>query len=178
MTPSAALDRAVRALDRGQIVVYPTDTLLGLGARADRPAAVRRLIDAKGRSPSQPLSVAVSSYEEVEAWAQLGDAARSEIRRRLPGPYTLLLRGSPKARRELAANVIGAQGSIGLRIPDHPTARALAHRVGPIVATSANPHGAPPARSISEARRYFGRRVSVYLPLARSLRDRPRRSST
>jgi L-threonylcarbamoyladenylate synthase len=167
VTPANSFDRAVRALDRGELIVYPTDTLLGLGARADRPAAVHRLLEAKGRSPSQALSIAVSSYEELELWARLELGTRAEIRRRLPGPFTLLLRASPRARRDLAPSVIGAKGSIGVRIPDHPTPRALARRVGPLVATSANPPGAPTARSISEARRYFGGKVSVYLP------DRP-----
>ncbi|HEV2165475.1 MAG TPA: L-threonylcarbamoyladenylate synthase [Thermoplasmata archaeon] len=163
MTPGAALDRAVRALDLDELVVYPTDTLLGLGARADRPKAVARLVAAKGRSPSQPLSLALSSYAEFETWARLRPGARAEIRRRLPGPYTVLLPASPRALRSLSASVFGPRGTIGLRIPDHPTARTLAHRAGPIVATSANPHGARPARSIAEARRYFGERVSVYL---------------
>lgn len=164
MTARAPLDRAVRALDRGGLVVYPTDTLLGLGARADRPAAVARLLKAKGRPGGMPLSFAVSSYEEVEAWARLTDAARSEMRRLLPGPYTLLLPGSSRARAELAAGVRSEDASVGIRIPDHPVARALAAQCGPIVSTSANRHGEPTARDVRAARRAFGDLVEVYLP--------------
>jgi L-threonylcarbamoyladenylate synthase len=167
------VDRAVRALDRGELVVYPTDTLLGIGARADRPEAVARLLEAKGRPARTPLSVAVSSYEEIEPWTVLDPSARSVARDRLPGPYTLILRASPRARRELAGPVLGPGGTVGLRIPDHPTARALAHRCGPIVSTSANRHGQPPARSLSAARAAFGDRVRVYLAAQPAPSGRP-----
>ncbi|MCI4357545.1 MAG: threonylcarbamoyl-AMP synthase [Thermoplasmata archaeon] len=173
MTTSAPLDRAVRALEQGELIVYPTDTLIGLGARADRASAVRRLIRAKGRSPSQPLSFAVSSYEELEPWAALGEGARTEIRRRLPGPFTLLLRASPNARSHLAPAMLGDGGTVGVRIPDHPVARELARRAGPIVSTSANPHGAPSARTLTEARSYFGASVSVYLAARPAPSGRP-----
>lgn len=164
MTGGTPLDAAVRALNAGELVVYPTDTLLGLGARALDPGAVSKLIEAKGRAPTQPLSVAVGSYEEAEPWTQLSPARRAELRDRLPGPYTLLIPSSVLARRELAPAVLGPEGTLGLRIPDHPIARALAARCGPIVSTSANRHGEPPARTPAEARDAFGDRVQVYLP--------------
>ena len=70
-----ALSHAVQTLRRGGLVVYPTDTLLGLGALASHRGAVGRLLSAKGRSPTQPISVCVSSTEEVERYAQRGDPA-------------------------------------------------------------------------------------------------------
>jgi L-threonylcarbamoyladenylate synthase len=158
-----ALSDAVRALRRGGLVVYPTDTLLGLGALARHRGAVGRLLRAKGRSAGQPISLCVSSTEEVERYAVLSLAARRFVRRHLPGPFTVLLKPSPEARRELAPSV-GAGATIGFRVPDHPVARALARAAGPITATSANRHGAPPARTLAEARRALGGEVSVYLP--------------
>jgi|HubBroStandDraft_3_1064219.scaffolds.fasta_scaffold221293_2 L-threonylcarbamoyladenylate synthase len=157
------IERAVRALRRGDLVVYPTDTLLGLAARADDPAAVERLQQAKARPTALPLSVAVSSYEEIESLAELDGPRRAWLRRNLPGAYTALLPASPAAKISLAPGVVGAEGTIGIRIPNHPLARTLAELVGPVTSTSANRHGLPPARSISEARTMFGREVAVYL---------------
>jgi len=160
---ASGVDAAVATLARGGLVVYPTDTLLGLGARADRPAAVERLIRAKERSPSQSISFAVSSYEEIERWAELTTARRAEVRRLLPGPYTILLPATPDAVRRLAPALISGSGTVGVRIPDHPVARELARRAGPITCTSANRHGRPPARTVLEARRDLGDAVGTYL---------------
>ncbi|MGI0133303.1 MAG: L-threonylcarbamoyladenylate synthase [Thermoplasmata archaeon] len=158
------LEAATRALVHGDLVVYPTDTLLGLGVRADRRDAVARLFAAKRRPDGLPVSVAVSSLEEVEPLARLGERERALLRGALPGPYTFLLPASSDARRRLARGVVGPSGSIGVRIPDHPVARELARVVGPIVATSANRHGDPPCRTILAARRVFGPSVSRYVP--------------
>jgi L-threonylcarbamoyladenylate synthase len=153
---------AVRSLRRGELVVYPTDTVLGLGALAGHPRAVRRLLAAKGRSSAQPISVCVSSTEEIERFARVSPAARRFLRRHLPGPFTVLLAPSPAGRREFAPGIGGA-AAIGFRVPDHPVARELARRAGPVTATSANRHGRPPARSARAARRTFGALVACYL---------------
>lgn len=169
----ARLEDAVVALRRGGLVVYPTDTLYALGARADRPGAVRRLLHAKGRSASDAVSFAVSSYEEVERWARLTARTRAEVRRRLPGPYTLILPASELAAQRFHTGLIGPRGTVGVRVPDHPVARELARATGPIVCTSANRHGTEPARSIPEARRAFGSSVATYLGGRPAPRGRP-----
>jgi L-threonylcarbamoyladenylate synthase len=168
-----ALARAVRALRDGQLVVYPTDTLVGLGARADDPEAVERLLAAKQRSAALPLSIAVSSLEELEPWAELTEPRRAWLRRHLPGPYTALLPASPRARATFAPAVLGPDGRIGVRIPDHPLARSLAELVGPVTATSANRHGAPASRTVAEARRIFGTEVAAYVDGAPAPSGRP-----
>ncbi|MFZ0699946.1 MAG: L-threonylcarbamoyladenylate synthase [Thermoplasmata archaeon] len=157
------IPRAVRALRAGEIVGYPTDTLYGLAVTATNPAAVEALVRAKGRATHQPISVAFSSFEELEPYLELSEENRSFVRTHLPGPYTLLAAPSARARREFAPSIAGGD-SIGIRIPDHPLARALAEHAGPITATSANRHGEPPARTAAEARRVFGKEVTVYLP--------------
>ena len=153
---------AVRALRHGALVVYPTDTLLGLGVLAGHRAAVRRLLALKGRSAAQPVSVCVSSTEELERYARISVPARRFLRRHLPGPYTVLLAPSPEGRRAFAPS-IGGFRSVGFRVPDHPVARELARRAGPLTATSANRHGAPPTRRVAEARRVLGSSVACYL---------------
>jgi tRNA threonylcarbamoyl adenosine modification protein (Sua5/YciO/YrdC/YwlC family) len=159
------LAAAAGALRLGRLVVYPTDTLTGLGALAVDAMAVDRLVAAKGRPDGMPLSIAFSSLEEVEPYVSLSEEARAYCRRRLPGPYTLLAPATRWARERLAVPIFGAGRSVGFRVPDHPVARELARRVGPIVATSANRHGDPPARDIASARRVFGTQVAVYLPM-------------
>ncbi len=170
---AALTDRPLRALAAGGVIVYPTDTLLGLGARAEDPAAVARLVDLKGRPEGAPISVAVSSFEELERWAVLTPAGRAWARRSLPGPFTLLARASPRARRALAPEILGPGGTIGLRLPDHPVARALCRDAGPLTATSANRHGHAPCRTVAEARRTFGRGVAAYVPATPAPSGRP-----
>jgi L-threonylcarbamoyladenylate synthase len=155
---------AARALAAGRLIAYPTDTLFGLGVRATDRAAVRRLQAAKGRPSGQPISVAVSSAEEVERLAMLSPVARRFVRTHLPGPYTVLVRASEFARRTLAPEVLAGGRALGLRLPDHPVARELARRAGPLTATSANRHDHPPCRTPAEIRRTFGSQVSVILP--------------
>ena len=157
------LSAATRALDDGRLIVYPTDTLYGLGASATDRRAVRALLRAKDRPSGMPISVAVSSAEEVEPLVAWTNEARALARRLLPGAVTLLVRASARARRRLAPALLAADGTLGVRVPDHPVARELARRCGPLTATSANVHGRPPARSIAQARRAFGRRVAAYV---------------
>lgn len=159
----AGMDAAVRALARGALVAYPTDTGFGLAARADDRAAVARLFALKARPTGAAISVAVSSVEEIEPLAELADGPRAFLRRELPGPLTLLLPASARARRRFAPGLLGPNGSIGVRVPDHPVARELARRAGPITATSANRHGAPTPPDRRGLVSEFRRGVAVYL---------------
>jgi len=167
------VDRAADALAAGQLVLYPTDTLYGLAASATDASAVDRLLAAKDRPAQMPISVAVSSLEEIEPLVTWTEQGRALARQIVPGPVTLLVRGSARARRSLAPPLIGPDGTIGIRVPDHPIARELARRAGPLTATSANRHGEPPAASIGEARRGFGDRIAVYLDLGPAPSGRP-----
>jgi L-threonylcarbamoyladenylate synthase len=157
------LTAAVQAVRHGRPIFYPTDTLWGLGVRpGDRPA-VHRLYALKERPGGMPVSVAFSSYEEVEPFVRLSPRSRATVRRWLPGPFTFLLRTSARARREWSPAVLGESQTIGVRIPDHALARALLARTGPLTTTSANRHGHPPVRTPAEARREFGRRVGAFV---------------
>ena len=171
MTPGLSL--ALRALAAGELVVYPTDTLLGLAARADNARAIERLEQAKGRPSDRPISIAVSSIEEVDRLTEPSSAARRFLRTQLPGPYTVLLGPSDYARQRLAPRLFAGDGALGLRVPDHPVARELARRAGPVTSTSANLHGQAPCRTVPEARRVFGGRVRTYLSSGPRPSDRP-----
>ena len=160
---SADVTRAAQSVARGALVLYPTDTLYGLGTDATNPRALDRLLEAKDRPANMPISVAVSSTEEAELLVDWTPPARALARTLLPGPVTLLVRASALARRRLAPPLIAPDGTLGVRVPDHPIARELARQAGPLTATSANRHGEPPAASVAAARRIFGDRVATYL---------------
>ena len=133
------LRRAAEILRDGGLVAFPTETVYGLGARADDPAAVAKIFAAKGRPADHPLIVHLPSAEAVAAWAK--DVPRDALRlaeRFWPGPLTIILRraaGVPDA-------VTGGQDTVGLRVPGDPVARALLTTVGlGLAAPSANRFG-------------------------------------
>ncbi|HEY0733796.1 MAG TPA: L-threonylcarbamoyladenylate synthase [Herpetosiphonaceae bacterium] len=133
------LDRAVAALRDGQLVAFPTETVYGLGADAANETAVRRIFAAKGRPADHPLIVHLPDVAALNDWARnIPPAAWQLAERFWPGPLTMIL---PKAAH-VPDVVTGGQQSIGLRIPDHPVARALLHAFnGGIAAPSANRFG-------------------------------------
>lgn len=153
------LGEAVAALEDGELVAFPTETVWGLGADARRDAAVERLCDWKGRERDAPLSILVADRDDLVALDfELGPAAARVADAFWPGPLTLVLR----CRRRFAAGVARADGAVGVRCSSHPLAAALARRlraerVGPITATSLNRSGEAPARSRAEARTLCGR---------------------
>lgn len=158
---SEALAHAVRIVRAGGLVVYPTETLYGLGADASSPAALRRLATLKGRDAAKPISVLVASRAMLDEVADGVDArAQRLIERFWPGPLTLVL----PARHGLPSVLTGGRGTIGVRISSHPLARALVEALGrPLTATSANPGGEPAPVVIDEARRSLGQGIDAWL---------------
>ena len=152
---------ALAALRRGEAVVFPTETFYGLGANALDTEAVARVVTLKGRGSDSPIAVIVADRAML---AQIVDdispAAEKLIARFWPGPLTLVL----PAKKGVPAPLVNAEGKIGARVSSHPTAARLARELGrPLTATSANPSGKDPARSIAEAKAYFADRIGVYL---------------
>ncbi|WIT14063.1 L-threonylcarbamoyladenylate synthase [Paucibacter sediminis] len=139
----AAIARAAQALADGALVALPTETVYGLGARADSDAAVAQIFAAKGRPADHPLIVHVLDVADAERFAQdLPPVARRLMQAFWPGPLTVIV---PRAAG-MAAAAAGGQGSIGLRCPAHPVARALlaeARKLGVlgVAAPSANRFG-------------------------------------
>ncbi len=140
------LTDAVAAIRRGEAVVYPTETVYGLGADALDPEAVERVFEAKARPRAKPISMALPELAAAADYVRLTDLERRFCERFLPGPVTVLLE-----RTDRIPDVLVDGGNrVGLRVPDHDLARALARRTGPITATSANRSGRPSARRIDE----------------------------
>ncbi|MDF9747353.1 L-threonylcarbamoyladenylate synthase [Natrinema salsiterrestre] len=141
------LDRAADAIDAGELVVYPTETVYGLGAAALDPAAVERVFDVKGRDRSKPLSFAVPSIPSALEYVRATDRERRFMATVLPGPVTVLCR-----RRDAVPDVLTAgRDRVGVRVPDNDLALALCERAGtPITATSANVSGRASARTLAD----------------------------
>ncbi|MBJ21616.1 MAG: L-threonylcarbamoyladenylate synthase [bacterium] len=153
-----SLEEAIARLGADGFVAYPTETVWGLGACADRPRAIARLMDWKGRASDAPLSILVSG---AEAAAALGCELSAPIHRLMdafwPGPLTLVVAG----RETWAPAVARSDGALGLRCSSHPLASALARGLfeagrGPLTSTSFNRSGEPPARDLSAARHLMG----------------------
>ena len=160
------VERAVAALERGGLIVYPTETLYGLGADATRAQAVERLADLKERDREKPLSVLVASRAMLEEIvASIPPVAGRLMEAFWPGPLTIVLR----AKDGLSARLTAGSGTIAVRLSSHPLAQAIVAALGrPLTATSANPGGLPPALDVAAARAYFGSRVDVYVDGGRS----------
>jgi L-threonylcarbamoyladenylate synthase len=152
---------AVAALKRGEIIVFPTETLYGLGVDALNGTAVDKLFHLKGRDSNNPIPVLVADEQMLLMLvAEISNSARKLMNRFWPGPLTLVLR----ARREIPARLLNANGGIGVRISSRPIATRLVQTLGrPLTATSANPSGRKPARTIEEAKRYFAGRISSFV---------------
>ena len=140
---AAAVARAADLLAAGEIVAFPTETVYGLGARADDAAAVLKIFRVKGRPENHPLIVHVAEPALTAAFAaEVSPLAQRLIDAFWPGPLTLILPRVPA----MAAAAAGHQNSIGLRCPSHPVARALlaaarARGVPGVAAPSANRFG-------------------------------------
>jgi L-threonylcarbamoyladenylate synthase len=160
-TIGTSLDVAVAALKRGEIVVFPTETLYGLGADALNEAAVETVFRLKGRELNAPIPVLVADAAMLDRLVEhIPPFARDLIQRFWPGPLTLIL----PARTNIPEPLLNASGGIGVRISSQTIATRLVQALGrPLTATSANPSGNEPARTVLEARNYFGDQVSIFL---------------
>lgn len=144
----SSLDAAVKAIRAGGVVVYPTETLYGLGANALLPEAAGRVCRIKGRPESKPLPLVVGSREQVSLVTELEDPDFARLTESFwPGPLSIVV----PARPELAPQVKDARGLTSLRWTAHPVAAALCLEAEvPLVATSANLSGRPSAAKPEE----------------------------
>ncbi|MCC2322873.1 L-threonylcarbamoyladenylate synthase [Cellulomonas xiejunii] len=155
-----AIDEAVNAVGRGELVVLPTDTVYGIGADAFDPRAVQRLLDAKGRGRQMPPPVLIPDVRTLDGLAtDVPDTVRALAEAFWPGGLTVILRAQPS----LAWDLGETHGTVALRMPDHPAALALLRRTGPLAVSSANLTGRPAATTATEAYDQLGDRVAVLL---------------
>ena len=130
------VDEIVSVLKAGELIVYPTDTLYGIGADPFNQSSVKKVFLAKNRPFDMPLSIAVSNEKMMESVTVLNENARKLIRRFLPGALTILLTKKPSIPDILTSG----SNQVGIRIPNHPLAIRIIDKFGPITSTSANLH--------------------------------------
>ena len=138
------IQAAADFIRRGLVVAYPTDTLYGLAVDPRDADAVKRLYALKGRAETSALTLIAADMGQVRAAAEMTAAAEQLAARWWPGPLTIVLGAAPALARE----VVAGGATVGIRVPDHAVAIALARATGfAITATSANRSGTPPATS-------------------------------
>lgn len=133
------LEKAVSILMHDGVIVYPTETVYGLGADAFSDEAILKVYEAKKRPLAMPVSIAVSDFDMLYAVSHVEPDMETFLTTFLPGPVTVVL----PARKTVPAILTGGTGLIGIRMPAHDLALQLIAKFdSPITATSANLHGA------------------------------------
>ena len=161
---------AAKIIREGGLVVYPTETVYGLGANARSDEAVARVFRVKVRALEDPIPVAVSSIEMAREVSEIGPTAERLAGRFLPGPLTLILPAKPTISELVTAKT----GKVGIRIPDHRVAHELIELFGaPITSTSANLSGKPAPSTAREALEQLGNRVDAVFDSGRCAYARP-----
>ena len=156
-----AIDEAAKWIRAGYVVAIPTDTLYGLAADPFNAAAVARVFDVKGRVADRALPLIAADVAQIAS--RLGRLSETAVRladRFWPGPLTLLM----PAARQLAREVSGGTGTVGVRVPADAIARAVCAACGhPVTATSANLSGAPAAATADDVEHALGDRLEFML---------------
>jgi tRNA threonylcarbamoyl adenosine modification protein (Sua5/YciO/YrdC/YwlC family) len=152
--------QAVAALQKGELAVLPTDTVYGVAADAFSPAAVERLLAAKGRGRDMPVPVLVSAQRGLDGLAEhVTDDMRALVEAFWPGALTLIV----PAAATLAWDLGETRGTVAVRMPRHPVTLEVLESTGPLAVSSANRTGEPAPVTADQAREMLGHSVSVYL---------------
>lgn len=158
---AVAVDHAVQVLGEGKLIVIPTDTVYGLAAALDQTSAIEDIFRVKGRPPERPIALLVDRMEDVAlVTADIPPEARRLMEQFWPGGLTIVL-----PRADGIPSVVTAGGpTVAVRMPDHPTPRAIVRRMGrPLPTTSANRHGQPSATDANTARASLNGDVALVL---------------
>jgi L-threonylcarbamoyladenylate synthase len=154
----SAISAASLAVQRGELIVMPTDTVYGVAADAFDPAAVKSLLQAKGRGREMPPPVLVSAATTIDALAvNVPGYARTLVEKFWPGPLTLVCHQQTSLQWDLG----DTRGTVAIRMPDHEIAREILERTGPLAVSSANTTGSPAATEPAEAMRMLSEHVAV-----------------
>lgn len=156
--PPAVMRRVQRTLAADGVIAYPTEAVYGLGCLPERYAAVQHLLALKQRPWEKGLILIAADLHQLDAYLEpLTPEIAARVLPTWPGPVTWLLAARPTTPLWLR----GTHSTLAVRVTAHPLAATLCRLVGPLVATSANPAGRPPARHPWLVRRYFGTAVDL-----------------
>lgn len=155
------LEQAAAAIQRGEIVGVPTDTVYGLAVDPLQAGAVRALFDLKGRPRSKPIGLLGDTLDHFRGLVEVTPEVEELVAGHWPGPLTLVVRSRVPLPEWVGDH---ERHTVAIRVPDHPLARELFALVGPLAVTSANPSDEDPAISEEQAGAFFGDAVALYLP--------------
>ncbi len=154
----AIIQEACRVLNRGGLVVAPTETCYGLLARIDSPSAVNHMFEVKGRSFDKPSAIFVADISALKELADLPPKAQMMANSFMPGPLTLVLKSKKEFGQFFTLN-----NMTGFRMSFSPLIMALVAKIGPLSATSANLSGQKEPDSIPKICEQFGDRIDLYI---------------
>lgn len=165
------IEAAAAMLRDGGVLAYPTEGVYGLGCDPDCRVAFEKIFAMKRRPPEQGVLLIAADFEQIEPWiADVPETALARARAVWPGAHTFIFPRSSRAPEWVA----GGHAGIALRVTAHGPSAALCRAFGgPIVSTSANRHGQPPARSAADIRRIFGDEPDGVLDAPLGGLDRP-----
>jgi tRNA threonylcarbamoyl adenosine modification protein (Sua5/YciO/YrdC/YwlC family) len=154
------ISRAVEILNRGGVVVYPTDTYFGMGCDIMNKKAIERIYRLKQRDKSKPFSFICSGLKNISHYAKVSNYAYKTMRRLLPGPYTFILEGS----RLVPKIMLTKRKTAGIRVPDNAICLALVNALGnPVITTSASTPDGSILHDASLIHDYFGSRIDAVI---------------
>jgi L-threonylcarbamoyladenylate synthase len=155
----SAISHAVDVLKHGGLVAFPTDTVYGMAALPFKEENVEGLFSAKGRSNTRAIAILIGDYKDLKSVVMQFDEKSLRLAHRFwPGPLTLVVPKLP-----ILPDALSQDGTIGVRMPDHPIALALLRKIGPLAVTSANISGEENANTAEEVNRQLNGRVHLIL---------------
>lgn len=157
-----SISDAIKVLQNGGLIIYPTETCYGIGADATNPQAVQKVLEFKGQR-TKPILVAVANKQMAQAYVELNQTAENLYQHFLPGPVAVV----SKSKGKLAKSLEAGTGNLGIRIPDYPSFLALIAQFGkPITSTSANTSGRKTPYSLTDIQKYTSAKKLALVDLA------------
>lgn len=151
------INQVINVLENDGVIVYPTDTVYGLGVNIYSETAIRKVYSIKKRERDKPISICLSEFDDLEKIAETGIWSK-EIRKNLPGPFTIIL----NSKECISPLLTGGSKKIGIRIPKNNICRELTRKF-PITSTSANLSGESVPCSADEVARKLGDQVDLII---------------
>ncbi len=154
------IKKAVDILQDGGIIIYPTDTVYGLGCDLFNKRGIEKIYEIKRRNKKQPLSFVCADLKDISQYAKVSDYAYKTMKRLLPGPYTFIL----EASRLVPKIILPKRHTTGIRVPDNEICLALVRELGhPIISTSVTAEDGEVLSDPSEIKEKFGNRVDLII---------------
>lgn len=154
------IKKAVEVLQDGGVIIYPTDTVYGLGCALSNKRGIDRIYEIKRRSRKRPLSFVCADLKDISRYARVSDFAYKTMKRLLPGPYTFIL----EASRLVPKTILPKRLATGIRVPDNQICISLVRELGqPIISTSVSTEDGEVLSNPVEIKDKFGHTVDMII---------------